>query len=111
MCSCDMPKTCNVTFRTARKDHRCCECRRPIVKGERYEYTSGVWDEPASFKTCADCAATRRTWSAVAWAEDGDCGPCLGDLFQYLIDADALSMVGSYRHQEFRAALAQEQKP
>lgn len=46
--------------RTARKEHRCCECREAILKGARYEYQSGIWDgEPSSFKTCLSCVEIR----------------------------------------------------
>lgn len=46
--------------RKARKEHRCCECRRIIVKGERYHYESGIWDGSADdFKTCFDCYEVR----------------------------------------------------
>lgn len=40
----------------ARKTHRCCECRRDIVKGEKYNLTTGKWDgEFSAYKVCSDC--------------------------------------------------------
>ena len=55
------PAACVVTTPTARKPHRCCECRGTIRAGEKYELTKGVWDHQGqTFKTCADCAALRK---------------------------------------------------
>jgi hypothetical protein len=56
----DAPDAFRVELRTARKQHHCCECPAPIVKGEVYQYSSGVWDgRGASFKTCMPCAEVR----------------------------------------------------
>lgn len=57
----------NESWRGARKQHRCCECRRTIERGERYHYTFGVWDGDADqYTTCAQCAEIR-----VAFACEG----------------------------------------
>lgn len=41
---------------TARKDHRCCECRLPIRKGTKYVRTFIAWDGRGdSFKSHAEC--------------------------------------------------------
>ena len=45
---------------TARKEHKCGECGRAILKGEQYEGYNGVSD--GSFywsKTCLDCLSIR----------------------------------------------------
>ena len=58
--SCEMPSCYVMTSRTARKQHKCCECRGFIQIGERYHYHSGVWDgKPASFKVCPECDELR----------------------------------------------------
>lgn len=57
--SAEGPKCYSTRTPKAAKEHVCCECRGTIAKGESYEYFSGVWDEPAVYKTCADCAALR----------------------------------------------------
>jgi len=31
----------NITIRTARKEHECCECGETIKPGQRYEYVAG----------------------------------------------------------------------
>jgi|LakMenEpi03Aug12_release.lakeMendotaPanAssembly.Ray.scaffolds.fasta_scaffold222596_2 hypothetical protein len=53
--SCEMPKCFSRVQRKARKRHKCCECWGWIEPGETYQYVSGIWDGPASFKVCADC--------------------------------------------------------
>lgn len=56
----EFPTAYKMVKRTARKKHRCCECRGAIQPGEQYNYHSGVWEgEPASFKVCIDCDVLR----------------------------------------------------
>jgi len=44
----------------ARKQHKCCECGRAILPGERYESMSGKLDgEIERLKTCEHCASAR----------------------------------------------------
>jgi hypothetical protein len=38
------PSVYTCVERTARKPHHCCECKAPILKGERYCYTAGKWE-------------------------------------------------------------------
>jgi hypothetical protein len=55
-------------MRTARKEHRCHECRRAILPGEKYSYESGVFDGRfCQYKTCAHCEVVK-SWLA------GECG-------------------------------------
>ena len=45
---------------TARKPHRCNECRREIAPGELYERFTGMWDGKIdTYKTCTDCLSVR----------------------------------------------------
>lgn len=56
----EMPQCYRLVKRKARKDHKCCECRGLIPKGESYNYHSGIWNgEPESYKVCVDCDALR----------------------------------------------------
>src|SRR5690349_116120 len=81
----DMPSVCREVERTARKAHRCCECREIIEPGEKYQYVSGVWDGRGdSFKTCLRCALVRRI--ASRHAEYHDEGPCFELLAQWILD-------------------------
>lgn len=45
----------------ARKRYRCCECKKSIQKGERYQLIEGLWDGNVwdRFKTCLDCVDMR----------------------------------------------------
>jgi len=52
----EMPSAFNSITRKARKEHKCCECGVEIKKGDKYRYSSGIWDgEPDSYKQCSDC--------------------------------------------------------
>lgn len=45
---------------TARKSHRCCECKRDIAPGEKYHYSKFIQDGSFEFnKACAHCHAAR----------------------------------------------------
>ncbi len=45
---------------TARKAHRCTECREVIPAGAQYERTSGKWDgRMETLKTCLPCRDVR----------------------------------------------------
>lgn len=50
-------------IRTARKQHKCGECRNQIFPGDKYEYYVGVFDgEIFKHKTCSDCVSLRKTF-------------------------------------------------
>ena len=54
----ELPSCFRVIERTARKAHKCCECKQEIKPGEKYRYSSGIWDSsPDSYKQCNTCAA------------------------------------------------------
>jgi hypothetical protein len=56
----DGPVCHKTGIRTARKKHRCIECGKTIIPGEKYEHVWGVWDsEPSTYKTCLDCKSLR----------------------------------------------------
>ena len=102
----DGPSCSYQETRKARNAHVCCECRKPIERGQRYEYASGVWDgRPDSFKTCLLCVEIRNHFACEGWIYEqlwGDLrenffddmkmgGPCMQGLSpaakQKLIDA------------------------
>lgn len=61
-CECDgeMPSLFFESRHTARKEHKCYECRRTIRPGEQYESVRGVWEGRFEFfKTCQHCLALR----------------------------------------------------
>lgn len=53
----DQPSFINQKFRVARKQHKCCECYQPILPGEKYKYTFGVWDgDTGTYRQCITCS-------------------------------------------------------
>ena len=52
----EMPKCSTSVDRKSRKIHKCDGCFAEIKSGDKYRYTSGIWDEPDSFKHCLNCA-------------------------------------------------------
>lgn len=47
-------------YPVARKEHKCGECRKVIVPGEKYESVSGMYDGHFdTYKTCLDCVSMR----------------------------------------------------
>jgi hypothetical protein len=81
MCDCDRPQAFRQHIRKARTAHKCCECGTAIVAGDLYEYTSGIWEKPDSFKTCLPCAEER---ADIDLYHADDCLPCFGELKGYL---------------------------
>lgn len=50
-------------IRTARKQHKCGECKKPILPGDKYEDYVGVFDgEIFKHKTCNDCISLRKSF-------------------------------------------------
>ncbi|WP_054945003.1 hypothetical protein [Novosphingobium sp. KN65.2] len=102
MCDCEVPQAFCETWRTARKQHRCCECAGWINPGDRYNYVSGIWDnQPDSHRTCVQCVQVR-DW-IVSQLTGWDCGPCFTQLYEDMPRADWPSHMV-----EARAALREE---
>lgn len=71
------PSVARDEIRTARKQHKCCECGNPILPGDKYEYATGRWDgEWSHYKTCVSCK----------WIRDRYCshGFVYGQLFEQI---------------------------
>lgn len=55
------PSCSSTTIRRAAKPRHCGECGEVIAKGDRYEFTSGIWDgRPNSHRTCLSCVEIRK---------------------------------------------------
>ncbi len=67
----------------ARKRHWCCECRGNIQPGEVYERFSGIWEDPDTFKTCADCIELRKELDTLV---DFQCP--YGGIHEFICDLD-----------------------
>lgn len=79
---CDLPQAFNQVYRTARKDHKCCECHRKILKGEKYLYSSGIWDgEPDSYKQCSICGEVANAATVISEPDEAPAFTGLKDWF------------------------------
>jgi hypothetical protein len=85
---CDAPDFYSEYFRTARKEHKCCECEVPILPGDRYVACAGKWDGAVDeFKQHLPCyhiarfvnlelfahwpeRHERETWNGTGWNEE-----------------------------------------
>ena len=71
--------------RQARKEYRCCECRSPIVRGQKYEYTSHLYDGTwSTYRTCLPCVGIRERYCPY--------GHYYGQLREHLADSSCLGM-------------------
>jgi len=56
----EMPQIFNRYLRKARKQHLCCECRKPIKTGDTYWFARGLWDHRwGTYKVCVPCEKLR----------------------------------------------------
>ena len=52
----------------ARKEHKCCECNEPIIKGQKYEKITALWDGHwETYKTCQPCLNMRDDYCPSGW--------------------------------------------
>lgn len=64
----DGPQAIRSIQRKARKVHSCCECGKDITIGEKYVYTSGIWDgTPHSFHACEKCEDLRESMTELGF--------------------------------------------
>ena len=69
-CDYDSPEFISTDTRTARKQHKCCECGHVIGPGEKYEHVGGKWDGRFdTFDTCEMCVDLRDSLAA----QNGGC--------------------------------------
>lgn len=90
---CDIPSAFSTVTRKARKQHKCCECKKEIQPGELYQYSSGIWDgRPDSYKQCLNC------WDIFRAAADdaGYCdeGPSFGMLKDWFDEFQCVGYTG-----------------
>ena len=88
-----MPEAFSTITRTAAIQHRCCECGAVIEKGDRYQYSSGIWDgRPDSFKQCLSC----HELMTAATENMGDCdeSPSFGALREWFTEFQCTGFIG-----------------
>ena len=90
----DLPRCHTIAEPRARKDHKCCECRGIITKGELYHLFSGVWDCAGTYKTCKECQQLRSDVSKKILDQE-DC-PAFGELYQHVFDSGDHDWIGRF---------------
>lgn len=57
----DTPKVFESSFKVARKQHTCYECRDSIAEGQRHEVVTGLWgDRWETYRFCEPCSEASR---------------------------------------------------
>lgn len=99
----EAPSVFRQITRTARKEHRCCECSGAINPGSNYIYSSGIWDgDPSDYKQCLICAEV--AIAAAAISDDPEDKPC----FTALRDWFANQVCREFMGDEFVAVFARD---
>lgn len=93
-CYCDYddpPAFYHKETRKARKPHKCTECGRAIMPGERYEHIRAKWDSiPDVVRTCPRCLDLKR------WVEAHV--PCVC-WYHHAIRDNAAEAIHEYMHE------------
>ena len=88
-------------IRKARKEHKCEECGEPIAKGQRYEYSSTLFDAMWSHqKTCLPCVGIRRDFFS--------CGFYYGRLREDFIECQGWDYVTGKVHDQTLVAFREK---
>ena len=87
--SCELPATGTETDKivVARKDYKCCECKKIIKKGKRYRCFHACWpgiDGWDSFRYCLRCGNLRNLVIKKYPPDQPEEGPAFGELFEYI---------------------------
>ena len=89
----EIPSAFKTETRRARKHHLCCECGTAIAVGDRYQYSSGIWDgEPSDYKQCLNCHEIME--AAARSAEFEEELPCFGELGKWFEDHMCMGFEG-----------------
>ena len=104
-CYCDyeQPTVYRKAVHTARKEHRCYECRRTIQPGERYESVFAVWEGKGQVApTCQHCLDLRDFVLAhvpcSCWTHGNMREDVLNDAYAWSHEAPGL-LFGAYRRE------------
>lgn len=91
---CDLPEAFRTTTRRAAKPHLCVECGCTIVKGDKYQHSSGIWDgEPHAYKQCIPCHTIMVAVVSREWKRCDD-GPTFGGLRDWFVDFQYVGFTG-----------------
>ena len=100
-----LPDAFGIEHRKARKEHRCCECRGLIQKGEHYFYSQGVWDHKGqSFKTCEECEALREKVNQ--YYDEYEDRPAFNQLYEAVFDIENIDICRTYINTKIKRGAA-----
>ncbi len=75
MCDFDPPTIYEAKTVKARKAHKCCECRKPIEKGQMYIRHKGLWEGRFDeYKWCMICDGLQKKYKVTCF--------CFGQLHE-----------------------------
>lgn len=95
------PSVSSQSMPTARKEHKCVECRGTIFKGEAYYRFQGCWDgQWGDVKTCFDCQHLRKEVDSEI--KDPDDRPPFGELYEDIFEDRSASAARVLRFMEIR---------
>ena len=100
---CEIPRFYKVSEPVARKQHHCCECSAPILKGEKHVLCTGMWDgDIQRYRQHETCA------KACEFIRDELYGECIsfGSLFDHWHEMGPWSPTCKKKHAEFRSLMA-----
>lgn len=100
-CDFDAPSVYVTTTVKAKKEHKCNECDRKIIKGQSYERTFGVWEGHVHvYKTCQRCTDLRDFVKShipcLCWMHGQLYDDCVDAAKDYAREAPGL-LFGAYR--------------
>lgn len=72
----------NKVTRTARKEHKCCECRETIQRGEKYLSETLKYGSLHTYKTCRTCESLRDEF----FSDGFSYGNIIDDLRQHVVE-------------------------
>ena len=93
----------------ARKQHYCHECHGTILKGEKYNKHSGIWDgRPDTFKICGECEYIRFDLCSGTF-RDEESQIAFGELSEAVFESDDPKIIGRFiENKEKRGATVQK---
>jgi hypothetical protein len=92
----------DIKWPKAKKEHRCCECRRIITVGEEYEKWTGKWDGSlSSTKTCLLCTEIREGFSCGNTTIFGELWSEMRDYVLPVINSACFEKIGSVEARAF----------
>ena len=87
---CEMPDVYDEARKKARKNHKCCECKKEIKKGDSYIYIHGLWnDKWDSYHMCEECEEVKDYIYKKYYSDYGSDGmPAIGEVHEWIKETE-----------------------